>query len=147
MRLFEQKNRYASGFTIIELIVVTAIIAVLLSVISVSIVGAKAKGRDARRVSDMNELAKALSLYNNNHNRYPIQTTQILLTSSDPVSATLEGDGVISNVPKDPLSSARDYTYISDLTGNSYILTFCTETNSIPRYPQNCGVSTHSVTP
>ncbi len=52
-----------SGFTLIELLVVVAIIGVLASVVMVATGSARAKGRDARRIRDIEEIHTAIELY------------------------------------------------------------------------------------
>ncbi|MFH1780388.1 MAG: type II secretion system protein [Candidatus Nealsonbacteria bacterium] len=59
------------GFTLIELLVVIAIIGILSSVVLVSMQGARAKARDARRLQDMKQIVTALQLYFNKYERYP----------------------------------------------------------------------------
>jgi type II secretion system protein G len=63
--------RSTKGFTLIELLVVIAIIGLLASIIMVSLSGAKAKSRDARRQADIKSIQLALSLYYNDNGMYP----------------------------------------------------------------------------
>lgn len=70
------------GFTLIELLVVIAIIGLLASVVLVSLNSARSKSRNAKRVADMNQIAKALELYFNTCNSYPVVTASTTLTSS-----------------------------------------------------------------
>lgn len=65
----------SSGFTLIELMVVIAIIGVLSSVVLVSLNVAKLKANDAKRVSDLHAIQTALEMYATDHNAYPVTTT------------------------------------------------------------------------
>jgi len=58
-------------FTLVEMLVVVAIIGVLASIVLASLNTSRAKGRDARRVSDMHEITNALSLYYSANGSYP----------------------------------------------------------------------------
>ena len=64
-------NKSQKGFTLIELLVVIAIIGILSSVVLASLNTARAKARDAKRLSDMHQMRIALEFYYNSFGRYP----------------------------------------------------------------------------
>jgi len=118
--------RKQRGFTLIELLVVIAIIGLLSTLAVVALNNARMKARDARRISDINNIQTALELYHNDANAYPAAvdtsgvgnisfstTTYMEVVPSNP---TPENDG---DCP------TAGYVYAA-LTGNtSYTLTYC----------------------
>jgi prepilin-type N-terminal cleavage/methylation domain-containing protein len=60
-----------SGFTLIELVVVIAIIALLAAIVLSSFDVVQFKAHDARRISDIESVQKSLELYYIAHSRYP----------------------------------------------------------------------------
>lgn len=50
------------GFTLVELLVVIGIIGILATVVTLSLSDARAKGRDAKRVSDITQIGKGLEI-------------------------------------------------------------------------------------
>ena len=58
------------GFTLIELLVVIAIIGLLASIVLVSLNSARAKARDAKRVSELKQIQIALEFYYDRANSY-----------------------------------------------------------------------------
>ena len=130
-------KRKQKGFTLVELLVVVAIIGLLVGMVIVSLQNIKAKSRDAERVSEMNSIITVLGLYHNDYNLYPVFDGYI--TGSDAFSLALEATGYISNVPSDPMDmdssncgSLTGYHYYYQSTdGRSYILGYCLETNSM----------------
>jgi len=70
IKIAKMKN-LNKGFTMIELIVVIAILGLLSTVGLVSFRTAQIKGRDAQRKSDLAQVQKGLELYYNDHQSYP----------------------------------------------------------------------------
>lgn len=73
------------GFTLVELLVVVAIIGILATIAFLYLPLARAKARDAKRLSAMSDLKNALELYYNDQQQpsYPRRDVADLLTSAD----------------------------------------------------------------
>ncbi len=65
-------NKINKGFTLIELLVVISIIGVLVGVLLTNFVGVRERAADTKRKSDLIQLKKALRLYYNDYQGYPI---------------------------------------------------------------------------
>jgi len=62
------------AYTLIEMLMVVAIIGVLASSILVGLSGTRAKARDSRRITDLKSVQTALELYYSKYNVYPSRT-------------------------------------------------------------------------
>ena len=127
------------GFTLVELLVVIAIIGILSTLSVVSLNSARAKSRDARRLSDIKQIRTALDMYYDSSSTYPLSCTTTLgtgncacLTSvgwTNTSTTNCTGTIFMQKVPSDPLSSAS-YTYTSTSSGQSYEIIYKLEANS-----------------
>ncbi|MAG12715.1 hypothetical protein CL630_02765 [bacterium] len=130
--------RARQGFTILELLVVLAIIAIGSTIVFTYFSVIQEKSRDSRRVNDMNEISKALNIYYAGNSQFPVVTSEVVIDSTDVLSTELEGDGSIKETPKDPQHPALTYRYISSPDGSTYTLTFCLETDNIQEHAAGC---------
>ncbi len=136
------KNRHnrKKGFTLIELLVVISIISLLSSIILSSLTSARAKTRDAARVSDIRQMRNALELYYSTNNSYPVinswatsNTTSLGVTGTNNWT-TLQTvlSPFIGRLPNDPKGAATyttagpwitsNYTYAYASDGSAYDL-------------------------
>lgn len=69
------KFRRTKGFTLIELLVVIAIIGIISAIVLVSLSSARARARDAQRLSDMRQIYTALMMYYNDYGCLPVTRT------------------------------------------------------------------------
>lgn len=114
------KQRIAGGFTLIELLVVIAIIGILSSLAVVSLNNARAKARDAKRVSDIRQVQTALELFLGDRNGYPAGNGLVLgagagatLSEDNGFSAAASGTAYMGRVPANPAPGGTDYKYTS----------------------------------
>jgi type II secretion system protein G len=125
------------GFTLVELLVVIAIIGILSTLSVVSLNSARAKSRDARRLSDIKQIRTALDMYYDSSSTYPLSCTTTLgtgncacLTSvgwTNTSTTNCTGTIFMQKVPSDPLSSG---TYVYTSSGQSYEIVYKLEANS-----------------
>jgi prepilin-type N-terminal cleavage/methylation domain-containing protein len=65
-----KKSKTKKGFTLIELLVVISIIGLLSTLAVVALGNARLRSRDAKRLSDMDAVSKAMQLYAENQNTF-----------------------------------------------------------------------------
>jgi prepilin-type N-terminal cleavage/methylation domain-containing protein len=118
----------SKGFTLIEILIVVAIIAILASVVLVGLGPTQQAGRDARRLSDLHETQTGLELYYNKCGYYPGTSVAtpcgayVAANTWAAMSTAVTGAGLgVSAIPTDP-SSNKSYYYGTTVGGTSYIV-------------------------
>jgi prepilin-type N-terminal cleavage/methylation domain-containing protein len=120
------KLQAEKGFTLIEILIVVAIIGILASVVLVGLGPVQKQGRDARRVSDLRQVQNGLELYFNKNGSYPPTSDWASLKTA------LTGAAIgVSNVPNDPRNSSP-YVYQYASNGSSYVLAAQLEDDNNP---------------
>ena len=125
-------NMRRSAFTLIELVVVVAIIGLLATGVMVGVDYVRTRARDSKRVADAATLQRSLGLYLANKGIFPVSAGQCV-TGSDSVSNALLAEKVISGLTGDPRYPSTDpqcYWYQSDPTGSTYIFRYTLELDS-----------------
>ena len=69
--IFSFQKLSQKGFTLLEVLVVVAIIGTLAGIVMISVNRARLKARDAKRLSDMEQIQTALEMYYNKYGQYP----------------------------------------------------------------------------
>lgn len=133
-----------NGFTLMELLIVIAVMAIIASVGLGSFTFSLKKGRDAQRKSDLGQVARALESFAiDNKGAYPIDNSVIPWGRVWQVGRTL----YMTKVPTDPVAT-NAYYYVRAENGNGYSLYSTLENDKDAFYDSdgwpstNCGDST-----
>ena len=115
-------SRKRSGFTLIELMIVIAIIAILAAILVPNFVRARAQGHVTACKSNLKNIGTALEMYaTDNQGRYP-----------SPLGKLTSGSmgGYLKQIPTCPAASSDTYTASYKSTTNPDIFTvYCNGTN------------------
>ncbi len=128
-------NNLRKGFTLIEILIVVAIIAILATVVLVGLGPTQQAGRDARRLSDLREVQQGLQLYFSKCGFYPgvpvagncDNTANVPKTKWSDMTVALTSSTIgVNAVPNDPLNITADtaptYYYAAQNSGASYVV-------------------------
>lgn len=95
------------AFTLVELLVVMAIIGILAALGAGNFRTAQMRGRDTQRKSDLKNVSNALELYYSDYKKYPDSSAIVWGTEFK------DGKGTVyfKVLPTDPTSPSQSYTY------------------------------------
>lgn len=112
-KLKSAKNRDDAGFTLIEIMVVIAIIGILATLIVPRIMGRPDEARATAAKHDIGTISQALKLYRLDIGRYPTSeqglNALVVKPSADPVPQNWKAGGYLDSLPKDPWGHPYQY--------------------------------------
>jgi general secretion pathway protein G len=114
VRVPAQRHHREAGFTLIEIMVVIAIIGILATLIVPNIMGRPDEARVTAAKHDVGTINQALKLYRLDIGRYPTteQGLKALVErpTSEPIPQNWKTGGYLSSVPKDPWGNPYQYS-------------------------------------
>ncbi len=111
------------GFTLIEILVVMAIISVMVGMVGGNFLTSRLRSRDAERKNALSQISKALELYYNDYNKY-----------AESINGQVNGIGwgntfidanntvYMKQIPSDSRAPSQQYYYETDSTQTKYRL-------------------------
>jgi len=110
--------RNKKGFTLIELMIVIAIIAILAAILVPNFLKARAQGQLAACESNLKNIATALEMYATDYSGdYPVTASVSLLTS------TATGGAYMKAMPNCPSITTAPYDYTANGSPDNFTLT------------------------
>lgn len=107
-----QHNRSKKAFTIIELLIIVAVIIILMAIAIPKFKGMNDNANYAKAKNELITLANAVESYNTHNRAYPPNLSN--LTSATP--------SIVSSLPPDPFNKTSDYGYYVSANGKYYVI-------------------------
>lgn len=134
-----KQKKHLSGFSLIELLVVLAIMGIVVTLSAVGLFGAREVGRDGKRKSDLETIRSGIELYRADCGKYP--TTLPAPTNplrGSGVTTCLSTNTYIQSMPDDPIAG-RDYSYTPSGLPNPTSYALCAALEGATGTAVGCG--------
>ena len=133
-RLPRNDKRY--GFTMIELLIVMAVIGILAALLLSNLASTRSRARDVRRKADLDQTKKALRLYYNDFQQYPADNSGDIYgcgaggTGQCDWGSDFTANGAVfmKQLPLDPVNSGNQvYDYTQTSAGDDFLISVMLE--------------------
>lgn len=101
-----QGKRTERGFTLLELMIVLAIMGILITIAQPNLKSSLIRAREAVLREDLYQIRDAIDQYYADYGKYPAQLTDL-------VNQTEKSKSYLREIPKDPFTSAPDWITVS----------------------------------
>lgn len=108
--LLYSTRRSVRGFTLVELMIVIAIMTLLTAIIMVDFVQTRGSARDGKRVSDLAQIQLTLEQYFDRCGQYPL-TLALTANNGCPTGSSINLGSFISKIPVPPGSTLAQTSY------------------------------------
>jgi general secretion pathway protein G len=115
-KTFPQSRQNQKGMTLIEIMIVIAIIGGLMAILAPKFLGQKDKANVGQAKIQMGQIANALSMYYNDCGKFPAALEN--LVTADPGCTNWGPEAYLKKAPKDPWNNPFGY----ELNGAEYSL-------------------------
>lgn len=104
--------RPQAGFTLIEVMVVVAILGILATIVMTNVIGKDDQARVTTTRASLASVAKSLDMYKLDNHKYPTTDEGLRALVEKPASAkTFPEGGYLSSMPEDPWGNPFQYVY------------------------------------
>jgi type II secretion system protein G len=126
-----KSNQRKKAFTLIELLIVIAVIGVLIAIILPNLIGMRERARDSKRKNDLAQLKTALRMYFNDYNSYPQSSIDEKICCSDPITCDQCIDSIFAVAGQTYTKDLPEiYTYTPRNAGQGFLLSTILENAS-----------------
>lgn len=110
LKQFRTMNAGQRGFTLIEVMVVVAILGILATIVMTNVIGKDEQARVTTSQASLSSIANALELYKLDNHKYPTTDEGLEALVNKPASAkTFPEGGYLRKMPEDPWGNPFQY--------------------------------------
>lgn len=112
------KTLYKQGFSLVELMIITVIIAILITMFSQNVLGINDESKITKAHQNLRSIEGALGIFRDDFNRYPSKEEGLAILVEDPNDPLWKGPYIQADILTDPWG----IPYFYDIAPKQYLL-------------------------